>query len=131
MLISRTQTKLEAAANEIGGKYKVDVQVVAADFSALKSATLASIQKTISTLDVGLLVNNVGMSYDHAEYLDAIEDTLIDDLVQINVVAATKARLQLNKHSSLLLANMSGIRNLLLSELLSCSLLFSCRKSSK
>ena len=69
----------------------MDVQVLAADFSALNSATLASIHKSISTLDVGLLVNNVGMSYDHAEYLHAIEDNLIDDLVQINIVAATKA----------------------------------------
>ena len=90
MLISRTQSKLEAAATDIKGKYKVDVQVVPADFSALTDATLTSIHKTISTLDVGLLVNNVGLSYDHAEYLDAIEDKLIDDLVQINIVAATK-----------------------------------------
>lgn len=90
MLISRTQAKLDAAATEIKGKYKVDVQVVTADFSALTDATLTSIHKTISTLDVGLLVNNVGLSYDHAEYLDAIEDKLIDDLVQINIVAATK-----------------------------------------
>lgn len=90
VLISRTQGKLEAAAAEIKNKYKVEVQIVAADFSALNEAALASIQKTVSPLDIGLLVNNVGMSYDHAEYLDAIEDKLIDDLVQINIVAATK-----------------------------------------
>jgi short-subunit dehydrogenase len=37
-----------------------------------------------------VLVNNVGLSYDHAEYLDAIDDQLVDDLIQINVQATNK-----------------------------------------
>lgn len=61
------------------------------EFSALNAAALASIQKTILPLDIGLLVNNVGRDYDYAEYLDLVEDKLVDDLVQINIMAATKA----------------------------------------
>lgn len=35
-------------------------------------------------------MNNVGLSYDHAEYLDAIDDQLVDDLIQINIQATNK-----------------------------------------
>jgi len=37
-----------------------------------------------------VLVNNVGLSYDHAEYYDAIDDKLIDDLIAINIQATNK-----------------------------------------
>ena len=43
-------------------------------------------------LQVGVLVNNVGVSYPHAEYYEAIDDQLIDDLVNINIQATNKAR---------------------------------------
>jgi short-subunit dehydrogenase len=39
---------------------------------------------------VGVLVNNVGLSYDHAEYLDALDDQLVDDLININIQATNK-----------------------------------------
>ena len=38
-----------------------------------------------------MLVNNVGMSYPHAEYYDAIDDQLIDDLITMNIVSTNKA----------------------------------------
>ena len=90
VLISRTQSKLETAANEIQSAYKVETKVVAADFGDLDERTLSSIKAAIAGLDVGLLINNVGLSYDHAEYLDAVDDQMIDNLVQVNIVAATK-----------------------------------------
>ena len=37
-----------------------------------------------------MLVNNVGVSYPHAEYYEAIDDALIDDLVNINIQATNK-----------------------------------------
>ena len=43
-------------------------------------------------LQVGVLVNNVGVSYPHAEYYEAIDDCLIDDLVNINIQATNKVR---------------------------------------
>lgn len=38
-----------------------------------------------------MLVNNVGMSYPHAEYYDAIDEQLIDDLITMNIVSTNKA----------------------------------------
>ena len=46
----------------------------------------------VETLEVGVLVNNVGMSYPHAEYYDAVDDQLIDDLITLNIVSTNKAR---------------------------------------
>lgn len=46
----------------------------------------------IDALEMGILVNNVGMSYPHAEYYDLISDELIDSLIQLNIVSTNKAR---------------------------------------
>jgi NAD(P)-dependent dehydrogenase (short-subunit alcohol dehydrogenase family) len=46
----------------------------------------------VDALEVGILVNNVGMSYPHAEYFDKIPDDLIDSLIQLNIVSTNKAR---------------------------------------
>lgn len=93
MLISRTKEKLEAAASEIESKYKVKTKVIPADFGSTSDATWNAIKDGLAGLDVGLLINNVGLSYDHAEYYDAIDDELIDKLININVQATNKVGL--------------------------------------
>lgn len=89
-LLSRTESKLTAAASEIEAKYNVQTKVVAVDFGAATAADYGRIAGVIGDLDVAVLVNNVGMSYDHAEYYDAIDDKLIDDLIAINIQATNK-----------------------------------------
>lgn len=44
----------------------------------------------LAPLQVGILVNNVGVSYPHAEYYECIDDQLIDDIVNINIQATNK-----------------------------------------
>lgn len=92
VLISRTKEKLDAAATEIESKFKVKTAVVAADFGKATGQTWASIKQALEPLDIGLLINNVGLSYDHAEYFDQIDDQLIDDLININIQATNKVR---------------------------------------
>ena len=89
-LLSRTESKLTAAASEIEAKYNVQTKVVAVDFGAATAADYGRIAGVVGDLDVAVLVNNVGMSYDHAEYYDAIDDKLIDDLIAINIQATNK-----------------------------------------
>lgn len=43
----------------------------------------------IEGLEVGVLVNNVGASYDHADYLTAISRESVDQLINLNVIATT------------------------------------------
>ena len=40
-------------------------------------------------------MNNVGVSYPHAEYYESIDDQLIDDLIAINIQATNKVPLLL------------------------------------
>ena len=60
------------------------------DFSKADSGTYTQLSNSLDGLDIGILVNNVGLSYDHAEYFDQINDQLIDDLVTINIQATNK-----------------------------------------
>ena len=44
----------------------------------------------LAPLQIGILINNVGVSYPHAEYYESIGDQLIDDLIAINIQATNK-----------------------------------------
>jgi len=87
VLISRTLSKLEAVAKEIEETYSVKTKVIAADFT--RTDIYQMIEKELAGLDVGVLVNNVGMSYPYPEYfLELPEgDKISMDLVNCNVVS--------------------------------------------
>lgn len=93
VLISRTQSKLDTAAGEIEAKYKVKTKTLAVDFGKADSATWSMLKAELAPLAVGVLVNNVGVSYPHAEFYEAIDDQLIDDLININIQATNKVGL--------------------------------------
>lgn len=90
MLLSRTQSKLEAAAAELGQKFGVQTKVIAVDFGKANADTWSKLKGELSSVDAGILINNVGLSYDHAEYLDQLDETQIDELIAINILATTK-----------------------------------------
>ena len=88
LLISRTESKLKAAAAEIAAAHGVTTDTLAIDFGAtLPSSWVPLVSAAVGPLDVGVLVNNVGLSYDHAEYYDALDDEDVNALVAINVQA--------------------------------------------
>ncbi|UYV81087.1 TALDO1 [Cordylochernes scorpioides] len=72
VLISRTLERLKATAQEIETKHKVETRVVAVDFS-LGPEIYDGIRKELADLEVGVLVNNVGMSYEYAEYFTKVQ----------------------------------------------------------
>ncbi|ODQ49866.1 NAD(P)-binding protein [Saitoella complicata NRRL Y-17804] len=63
VLVSRTESKLHAVAEEIEGKFGVETKVLAMDFAKNEDKDYDRLQDLISTLDVGVLVNNVGQSH--------------------------------------------------------------------
>lgn len=71
-------------------KYGVEAKVVAADLTRPDDATLSRIGAALEGLDVGILVNNAGMSYDHPEYLDEVDSKVVADIIAINTEAPTK-----------------------------------------
>jgi len=89
-LVSRTESKLKELAEEISSKYKVEARIFALDFSRATPSAFQQLGKTIAGLEVGVLINNVGVSYDHAEFFDQIDDELIANLIKVNVDGTTQ-----------------------------------------
>lgn len=87
ILISRTKEKLDQVAQEIQNKYSsAQVKTIAIDFTK-ENTIFTTIRDEIRGLDIGILVNNVGMSYDYPEFFDKIEDgaKFIKNLIRCNV----------------------------------------------
>lgn len=91
VLVSRTLSKLEDVAKEIESESKVQTKVITADFTA-GPEIYESIAKQTSGLEIGVLVNNVGMSYSNPErFLELPEqEKLVANLVTCNVFSVTR-----------------------------------------
>ncbi|XP_078331885.1 very-long-chain 3-oxoacyl-CoA reductase-like isoform X2 [Crassostrea virginica] len=90
VLISRSEDKLLEVADEIEKESKVQTKIIVADFS--KGLELYdSIKTQLKDLEVGTLVNNVGMSYSFPNYLLELPDReeLFMKMININVTSMT------------------------------------------
>ena len=90
VLVSRTESKLAAVANEIAFKYSVEAKYTVVDFAHADQATWQRTAEAVKGLDVGLLINNVGLSYDHPEYFDEISAETIRDIVEVNITSVNQ-----------------------------------------
>ncbi|GAA5922260.1 ketoreductase [Sporobolomyces koalae] len=89
-LASRTTSKLEEISQEIIAKYpNVKTQIHSIDFSS-SSADYAALGKELEKLDVGVLINNVGKSYEEPTFFQDLPDQDMIDIVEINVNATLK-----------------------------------------
>jgi len=96
ILISRTESKLQAVAQEIDAKsYKgIDkTKYIVCDYSNFDATTRARVAKELEGLDVGILINNVGQSYRFPRFFHELPEDEIMQLIEMNVnstVAMTK-----------------------------------------
>lgn len=91
VLISRTRSKLEEVAKEIEAESKVQTRIVTADFTS-GPEIYESIRAETADLEVGILVNNVGMSYANPEYYLGLPDQekFISNIVTCNIFSVTR-----------------------------------------
>jgi len=84
-LISRTQSKLDQLAQDIESKYSVETKTLSIDFSVEGSNKFNAFRSAAQSLDIGILVNNVGVSYDHAQFYHELDSQTIQNLVRVNI----------------------------------------------
>jgi len=89
ILISRTQSKLEEQEKELKEKYKIETKIHALDFSTQNLSVFDGVNDIIKDLDIGILINNVGQSYEHAEYYHLVDKQKIENIIRINIFGTT------------------------------------------
>lgn len=88
-LISRNSTKLLKVAHDINQLYpRVDVKCYPLDCATLTDVTVYDkLQNELEVLDVGVLVNNVGIMYEKLQYFLTVETQRLKSIVDLNIHA--------------------------------------------
>uniref|UniRef100_A0A0D9VHV3 Uncharacterized protein n=1 Tax=Leersia perrieri TaxID=77586 RepID=A0A0D9VHV3_9ORYZ len=92
VLVGRSPDKLAAVSEEIRAKHpKVEVRTFVLDFAADGlAAGVEALKEAIRGLEVGVLVNNAGVSYPYARYFHEVDEELMRSLIRVNVEGVTR-----------------------------------------
>lgn len=94
LLISRTASKLDLVEKEIHESYQgIKIKTLQVDCSKLGEPSIRRrVKETLDTIHdggIGLLINNVGMSYDYPQYYAELSDASVEKVLQLNIESAT------------------------------------------
>lgn len=86
IIISRCENKLKEVSQEIERKYNVPTKTLAIDFKNNDRSTYEKIASFLKDLDIGILVNNVGMLPDLERFAHSKQDGVCHDILNVNVL---------------------------------------------
>nr|XP_055055783.1 hydroxysteroid (20-beta) dehydrogenase 2 isoform X1 [Misgurnus anguillicaudatus] len=92
VLISRSEEKLHGVAKEIESRFRRQTRMIQADFTEGHSI-YSAIKQQLEGLEIGILVNNVGMNYTGilANFLDVPDpDQRITQVINCNILSVTQ-----------------------------------------
>ena len=90
IFIARNKEKLEHCAKEFSTRFpNQDVKVLEVDYSNFDAAARKRVQDLVNELDVGVLVNNVGVSYPFTKFFHELDDERVEHLITLNVNSTT------------------------------------------
>jgi 17beta-estradiol 17-dehydrogenase / very-long-chain 3-oxoacyl-CoA reductase len=90
VLVARNSAPLQALAQDLEAKRKIQTQIVVADCSDAGTAALDAIRNAVDGTDLAVLVNNVGVNTALPTALAETDDADVDRLVAVNVRFTTK-----------------------------------------
>ncbi|XP_048887024.1 very-long-chain 3-oxoacyl-CoA reductase-B-like [Brienomyrus brachyistius] len=87
VLISRSQEKLDDVSKSIESRFSVETRTIAVDFEA--ADIYPKIEAGLAGLEVGVLVNNVGISYSYPEFFLNVNDLdkFITKMINVNITS--------------------------------------------
>ncbi|CAM6036456.1 unnamed protein product [Sphagnum compactum] len=89
VIVGRSQSKLEELAKQLQSKYGVRFVVVDFTDDDLDGG-LARIAQTTADIHVGILINNVGVSYPYARFFHEVDGELTKNLLRVNIEVTTR-----------------------------------------
>jgi len=89
VLVSRSKSKLDAVASEIQAAHGVQTLIIVADFTDARVLPEIVRQIKDAGVDVGILVNNVGMLGPHHMPFLELDAKTAEDMITVNITAAT------------------------------------------
>jgi 17beta-estradiol 17-dehydrogenase / very-long-chain 3-oxoacyl-CoA reductase len=86
VLVSRTLSKMELIAKEIEANYNVETKIIVVDFTK-EEGIYEKIEESIEGLEIGILVNNVGMAYKLPDFFTNLSKEFSGNLINCNVAS--------------------------------------------
>ncbi|KAH8551240.1 hypothetical protein BGW37DRAFT_495357 [Umbelopsis sp. PMI_123] len=90
LLVSRTESKLQELAKELEQAHGVQTKTYAMDFTKGESSDYSNLGEIINTIEVGVLVNNVGTNHDIPTLFDEESEETIANIVEVNINGTLK-----------------------------------------
>ena len=89
VLVSRNPDKLKNVADQIEKCHKVNTKIIPVDFKASDAEYIPNLREAIKGLDIGVLVNNVGMMYNYPDEFLSIKGggEMVHNLVSVNITS--------------------------------------------